>query len=109
LDVIRDRNSLYRPVANDLIENVYTLKVMNMDQNPHVYEVTVHGLEDLQLIKDQAIEAAPGSVVDVPVRLRVPLEQLSRQSSTITFQLTAQDNPQLTVTEEARFLGPMRL
>ena len=35
--MIRDRNSLYREVAGGQIENVYSLKVLNLDTQPHSY------------------------------------------------------------------------
>ena len=40
-DLIRDRNALYRELPGDLIENVYTLKITNMDNAPHRYEMLV--------------------------------------------------------------------
>jgi hypothetical protein len=47
-------------------------------------------------------------VIDFPVRLIADSKNLQTLSSKIQFQLTAQDNAQLTVTEEARFLGPVK-
>ena len=38
LDVIRDRKTLFRERAGR-IENVYTLKVLNMNERPHRYEL----------------------------------------------------------------------
>ncbi len=106
LDVIRDRNSLFRQTHNGLIENVYRLKIMNLDAKPHNYTVMASGIAGLQLLKDQEIEVAASSIITVPVRLMTELQNLSKRSMSITFHLTAQDNPQLTITEEARFLGP---
>ena len=39
LDIIRDRNSLYRETNDGLVENVYTLKVINMDEKAHRYSL----------------------------------------------------------------------
>jgi cytochrome c oxidase accessory protein FixG len=107
LDVIRDRNSLFRETGSGLIENVYRLRVMNIDNRPHVYDVTATGIDGLQLEKDREIEVEPGRVMTLPVRLAADPQKLPKRSMTITFQLTAQDNPTLTITEEARFLGPI--
>ena len=41
LDVIRDRNALYRESRPGYIENVFSLRVINKDQRPHVYDVEV--------------------------------------------------------------------
>jgi cytochrome c oxidase accessory protein FixG len=107
LDVIRDRNSLFRETGSGLIENVYRLRVMNIDNLPHVYDVTATGIDGLQLEKDREIEVEPGRVMTLPVRLAADPQKLPKRSMTITFQLTARDNPTLTITEEARFLGPI--
>jgi polyferredoxin len=37
VDVLRDRNALFRETFDGLIENTYTLKVMNMDNETHRY------------------------------------------------------------------------
>ncbi|RKZ44633.1 MAG: cytochrome c oxidase accessory protein CcoG, partial [Gammaproteobacteria bacterium] len=107
VDVIRDRNSLFRETPNGMIENVYQLRVMNLDKQSHVYDVTASGIELLTLAKDREIEVAPGSIITVPVRLLVVSDKLLKRSTMVTFKLTAQDNPELTITEEARFLGPV--
>jgi len=39
LDVLRDRARLYRVTVDGSIENVYTLKILNMDQHDHVYAI----------------------------------------------------------------------
>mgnify|MGYP000971255439 CR=1 FL=1 len=45
LDVIRDRNTLYRELPNGEIENVYQLKILNKDEQAHVVRVAVAGLD----------------------------------------------------------------
>ena len=54
LDVIRDRNTLYRETSDGLIENVYTLKILNMDSKPHRYLLTASGIDGIKLVLDQA-------------------------------------------------------
>ena len=43
LDVIRDRNSLYRTTDDGGVENVYVLKIVNKTERTHSYTVTVAG------------------------------------------------------------------
>ena len=110
LDVIRDRNQLYRE-TRDMIENVYTLKILNMDNQPHEYRITVSGddLEHMQLLTDSnPISVNAGEVLDVPARVRVDEEELEHRSSHIYFTIDDAANPDLKVTEKARFLGPER-
>ncbi len=107
MDVLRDRNTLFREVDDDRIENVYTLKIMNMDSRPHAYTVSAAGIDDLRLRLDrESLVVAPGEVVDVPVRLQAKADHLDARSVPVTFTLTATDDPRLTVEETARFLGP---
>lgn len=109
LDVIRDRNTLYRETPEGLIENVYTLKILNMDTRGHRYVLSASGIEDLRLVLDRGrIAAAAGEVIEVPARLQAEADELEHRSTPVHFFLRAQDDPTLRVIEEARFLGPER-
>jgi cytochrome c oxidase accessory protein FixG len=113
LDVIRDRNQLYRD-AGDMIENVYTLKVINMEERANTYRLEVEGIVGLTLVDKDLIKVDAGSVADRPVRLRVYEDNLQERSTPFIFRLTAvedegstvTEDDALTVTAEARFLGP---
>ena len=107
LDVIRDRNTLYRETADGLIENVYILKIMNMDQAEHQYELQVSGIPGLSLHKDMSvIRVESGGILELPVRLRADEADLEMRSSDVVFELVATDDDALAVSEDARFLGP---
>ena len=107
LDVIRDRNTLYRETNAGLIENVYTLKIMNMDNRPHRYTLEAFGIEGLLLQLDKRnIEVASGEVIELPARLQVEPGNLDRRSAEVVFELRAVGNERLSVQEKARFLGP---
>ena len=108
LDVIRDRNSLYRETNEGLIENVYIVKVMNMDNVSHRYHLSVSGIEDLSIDMDRSdIEVAAGCVIEIPIRAQVDPENLEKRSSKIQFNLQADHREDLFISEEARFIGPM--
>ncbi len=107
LDVIRDRNALYREVRGDRIENAYTLKVINEDDNAHRYRLDVHGLAGLELVDPlpASISVAPGSVGVVALRLQAP-EEVAAGVHPITLHIAAEDAPGLERTERTRFIGP---
>ncbi len=108
LDIIRDRNVLYRETSEGLVENVYTLKLINMDDHPHPFALQVDGLEGLKLkLESPLIEVPAGEVRSLPVSVRVDPVVLTRPSTTISFTLRAVDKPDLSRTETARFLGPV--
>ncbi len=107
LDILRDRNTLYNETDEGLIENVYTLKVVNMTNRPQKFKLDVEGLKDAKLIaRSDLIEAPPGEVVSVPVRVQVDPENLPQPGNDIRFHLESLTQPGLETTEEGRFLGP---
>jgi len=106
LDVIRDRNALYREVHGGLIENSYTLKLINLDDHMHRYRLEVTGLAGVVLVTPTGtIEAAPGTVNNLPARVQAPGSSASGVHE-ITLALTAVDAPGIAVRERTRFLGP---
>ncbi|MCK4833649.1 MAG: cytochrome c oxidase accessory protein CcoG [Gammaproteobacteria bacterium] len=107
MDVIRDRNSLYRETNEGLIENVYIIKLLNMDNQDHSYTLTAEGIPELILKKDASeIVVKSGEVVELPVRVQVDAYNLKKRSNEISFTLKAIGYDELNVVEEARFLGP---
>ncbi len=109
LDVIRDRNSLYRTTTEGRVENVYTLKIINMDEQRHRYALSVSGIPGMALVMDKkTIRADSGEVVSIPVRVRVDSAELKRTSTEIIFSLAAEGNDAIRTQEKARFLGPLQ-
>jgi len=109
LDVIRDRNALYRETPDGLIENVYTLKILNMDEQSHRYQLTASGIDDLKLVLDHPdIEVAAGTVQQLIARIQADEFKLESRSQSVSFHLQAVDAKHLQTVEEARFVGPGR-
>jgi len=109
LDVIRDRNALYRESTDGQIENIYTLKIMNMDNGPHRYVLSASGIEGLQLLSDRPdVSVAAGEVAEVPIRLKADPAKLTQRSTPVTIRLQAADTDGLFASQSARFLGPVR-
>jgi len=106
LDVIRDRNALYREVRGERIENTYSLKVINLDDKPHAYRLGVSGLPGLELTAPaEPIVVASGSVSNIPARLEAPATAAGGVHR-IVLTLTALDAPRIEVHEKTRFIGP---
>ena len=49
LDVIRDRNALYRELPGDIIENSYTIKLINQSNDAREFRLTVSGVDGIYL------------------------------------------------------------
>ncbi|MBX2879385.1 MAG: cytochrome c oxidase accessory protein CcoG [Granulosicoccus sp.] len=113
VDVIRDRNTLYREHDNGTISNSYTLKILNKTESPQQIELGVKGLEDLILVTDSnqiseivPIALEPGSVTELSVQVTTHYTNLSTTSNNIMFHITAHSETDLNTATEARFLGP---
>jgi len=106
-DMIRDRNALYREVSGDMIENVYTLKITNMDNAPHVYRVTVlnNDAVDVDISRPLSLQAEENA--GVSMRLRIPRSAgQGVQSLEIEFQ--AEDDPSIRKVVTAKALMPVK-
>ena len=107
LDVIRDRNALYCETVEGLIENVYTLKVINKGGGGSVFMVVIDGLEGAQVLSDgRQVAVAEDEVCDVVVWVQVDPVYLERRSSVLSFTVTSTQG-HLSATKPARFLGPL--
>lgn len=108
LDIIRDRNALFRENWEGNIENVYTLKIMNKTEQFQEYTIDITGLNKVIEHVPEQIDAQPGELLTVLVTLEVPLSELKDRNTTLYFTVRAKSNPHLEVTEESRFLGPYK-
>ncbi len=107
LDVIRDRNALYRETGAGLIENVYTLKILNMDESDHRFAVRIEGLPEAALVEDaERVEVSGGSVVSYVVRVQMAPEAMEQQSTDFDFVIEADAGESFAARETARFVGP---
>ncbi len=106
MDVIRDRNALYREVHGGAIENIYTLRIINLDSRRHRYQLSAGGLPQLRIADPQGpIEVPPGTVSTVAAALQAPVDGVTGIHQ-ITLTLTALDAPRVQVREQTRFIGP---
>jgi len=107
IDVIRDRNALYREPTDNLIENVYAIKILNKDRIDHVATLSVSGINAIRLeSQNPSIMVAAGEVRSVPVRVLAPRAELKAISTEIAFQIDVTDDDELSMSERARFIGP---
>lgn len=105
LDIIRDRNQLYRETTEGMVENTYTLKILNMSQQNMRYRIDVAGLEHLKLRGEREVEVAAGGVLALPLRVEIDPALLPNVNVAIEFTVNA-INEEIQVSEETRFLGP---
>ena len=104
-DLLRDRNALYRELPGDLIENVYTLKLINMDFVTRRYKVEVMNQEDIQLFISPDPVLEPEEVGNFIVRMQAPVDA-GRGSLKVDVRFSTVEEPVIERTVSARFLMP---
>ena len=112
LDVIRDRGQLYQEVAGGRIENVYTLKIINMSDSTLHYELQTEGLPNPTLLPDVPIEVPAREMSEHVVRIQVDPDQLRDFNTEFEFILSTADEvtgKRLRTEAESRFFGPRPL
>ena len=107
MDVLRDRNALYRTLDDGRIENSYTLKINNRSETPHSYRLEARGIEGIQAQSDPAtITLPPGAIQPIPARVQVPASAVSGSVDVELILHTVDDPDAPVIRETARFLGP---
>lgn len=103
LDVLRDRNALYRELDDGTVENVYTARILNKDERAHEMTIRVSGPLPLELDPVRVVvTVAAGAVANVPIRVRVRDRSLPSFGFEVSVQ--ALDDPTLRTRTEARFI-----
>ena len=106
LDIIRDRSVLAREADDGRIENVYLLQIMNTEERPHRYKITVDGLEGAEIAGESEFEVAAASLQGFNTAVRVQPDAGKSGANTIHFNIVAADNPEIALREKASFLLP---
>ena len=107
VNVMREGSVLSRPTADGRVENLYRVKVFNMDEHPRRYRISAEGLPSLEMASMEGAEfevPAIGSRT-LAVYLRVDPEQVGAGSHDVRFNVVTTDEGRaLQVEEKSTFL-----
>jgi polyferredoxin len=105
VDVLRDRNALYRETATG-IDNGYTLKLVNKTDRAQGYSVRIEAPAGLQLRGGPRppVRADAQQVLSLPLEVSAPATLRGRQS--LRFVIEADDGS-ASDTVDSNFFGPM--
>ena len=106
IEAIRDRNQLYRENSEGLIENVYTLKIMNKSQQAATYHLSVEGDEHITLVDVPDFSLAASEISTLPVTLQADPGYLKKSNYEVKFNIKAINDEKLEAKTESRFLAP---
>ena len=104
-DLLRDRNALYRELEDNRIENVYTLKLINMDFKPRQYKIEIIGHDDMVLLVSPEPRLEPEEVGNFILRIQAPANA-GKGSMKLDVKFSTVEEPIIERTISARFLMP---
>jgi cytochrome c oxidase accessory protein FixG len=107
LDIMRDRTVLFKETNEGMILNVYNLRIVNMDEKDHVYNIKAEGIEGLELREIGELSAPAGSIKDVSMHLLADPAKLSQRSTPIRVEISVIDDPTVRSVEKTSFFGPL--
>lgn len=106
IDINRDRGARMYRIQGDNIENVYTVKVHNMDNQEHTFDLKVEGPADFYIKRYKPAPIEQNEIFSFPVRIVVKESELETLKTSIKFTLTATEDESIVATEETTFIGP---
>ena len=104
--MIRDRTALARFVEDNWVENVYRLQLMNSDEHPHRYRVSVAGIPGIRVASAAQILVDAASNRSVALRIQVPESTQHGHSIPIEIEVMSDDPSRQPVLEKSVFLIP---
>lgn len=106
LDVLRDRNSLYRVVDDSTVENVYTVRLINKDTQPRTLRLDIRGLPGAVLDSSQAeYRVGAGEIVSAAIRIRMDSAAVSG-SQALQIVARSNDPSHKESVAQTRFIAP---
>ena len=106
LDVTKDRG-MFRENSQGLIENIYSLKVINKTQQRQDYRLELVDAEGFQLQGKTQVSLAAGEIVDIPVSVALLADTPASSSQTLRFKVTDMDEPWIYTAADSRFVAPL--
>ena len=106
LDIIRDRTELAKENFNGEIENVFTLKILNMSQTDNTYKLSVKGIENTQWHGKQEVIVKAAAVYTLPISISVDPYELKGYMTDITFTVEQiSGDSEEKIEQESRFFN----
>lgn len=106
VDILRDRGARLYRVSGDEVQNVYNLKINNMDRNSHTYALKVEGDFPFTVRNYRPFEVLEGEVFTIPLRISVDKDILNTEKTEIIIYIESTSDATINATEATNFIGP---
>jgi polyferredoxin len=109
LDILTDRNTLYRETGDGLIENSYSFKLTNMSGEPHTYGFSVEGPAGVRIeTQPREVRLAAGETRTIPARIQLDPDVTDKIGGVdVTVTVESLDGTDITGSETTRFRTPV--
>jgi cytochrome c oxidase accessory protein FixG len=87
VNIIRDRQALYKINQAGNIENTYLFKIRNKSNQVKTYQIKVEGLDNANIVSNANIQVLPGELKVSSISVEVD-EPLAKKRSNISFHIT---------------------
>lgn len=107
VDVLRDRNALYRELTDNRVENVYTVKIINKSERTHELAISADGLPDLRVVTEpERISIPAGELVSVSARVQADPGIAGAGGHDIRILVQSTIAPEIVAETESRYFLP---
>jgi len=92
VNVIRDRGALARIVEDGVVQNVYSLRISNITEQPRRFQVGVSGLPGLRIVSADRLQVPANGIGTLTVEVALPpdaAEPHRGQASPIEFEISS--------------------
>ena len=108
VDVLRARGMLFQEVPGGFVQNIYTLKLLNMDKQDHIYSISVRGLPAYKLVPEGPVPVEAGAIGEVSVNVLVNPDLLTQVNTPVHFDVQTDDG-RYSASSKSTFIGPRPL
>ena len=102
-NIIRDRNALYRVNYEGIVENTYTLKILNKSQKPLHFDIDVLNIAYPEIKLPKAVLIEAGTMQEVPVTLAINGDFLKNKITEIIFAIKSTEQPEIQLQKNTVF------
>jgi len=108
VNIIKDRNILYRELSSNEIENVYIIKLRNMNDSKRTYNVSLYNTDDIVLKNFNDISVDPYDFINLCVHLVIKDNLVKNVIVPVYFKVFDVDNPSYFKIEKNIFINPLK-
>lgn len=105
LDIVRDRGSLFRETDEGLIENTYTIRIINKSQQEQTFVLSFTGLDKASWIGVQEITIKGGDTAGIPISLSLDPVDAAKPVLDIEFQVRNKTDADVELTQGSKFFA----